>query len=70
MERSLQEFGPLGPLFTFVSWLIAVFLVAVSGLALGEYAASSEWYRAVAAPRHRTRPAPDPTGPDGPHAHP
>jgi membrane protein len=41
MDRSLQEFGPLGPVFTFLSWLIAVFLVAVSGLALGEYIASS-----------------------------
>ncbi|MFF7792887.1 YhjD/YihY/BrkB family envelope integrity protein [Streptomyces sp. NPDC007991] len=45
MERSLEEFGPLGPVFTFLSWLIAVFLVAVSGLALGEYVASSRWYR-------------------------
>ncbi|MGW1749301.1 hypothetical protein ACWCRD_27570 [Streptomyces sp. NPDC002092] len=42
MERSLEEFGPLGPVFTFLSWLIAVFLVAVSGLALGEYVASCE----------------------------
>ncbi|GAA2294212.1 hypothetical protein GCM10010234_39730 [Streptomyces hawaiiensis] len=48
MERSLDEFGPLGPVFTFLSWLIAVFLVAVSGLALGEYVASTAWYRAAA----------------------
>jgi len=48
MERSLDEFGPLGPVFTFHSWLIAVFLVAVSGLALGEYVASTAWYRAAA----------------------
>ncbi|MFF7641974.1 hypothetical protein [Streptomyces canus] len=27
----------LGPVLTFLSWLIAVFLVAVSGPALGEY---------------------------------
>ncbi|MFF6916447.1 ribonuclease BN [Streptomyces sp. NPDC012466] len=51
MERSLEEFGPLGPVFTFLSWLIAVFLVAVSGLALGEYIASTTWYRAAAPPR-------------------
>ncbi|MGI5197293.1 YhjD/YihY/BrkB family envelope integrity protein [Streptomyces sp. CA-288835] len=51
MERSLQEFGPLGPVFTFLSWLIAVFLVAVSGLALGQYVASSDWYRTAAVPR-------------------
>ncbi|MFE9648039.1 hypothetical protein ACFYO0_28785 [Streptomyces sp. NPDC006365] len=57
MERSLQEFGPLGPVFTFLSWLIAVFLVAVSGLALGQYVASSDWYRAAAVPR-RTRAEP------------
>ncbi|GAA3979743.1 YhjD/YihY/BrkB family envelope integrity protein [Streptomyces plumbiresistens] len=57
MERSLQEFGPLGPVFTFLSWLIAVFLVAVSGLALGQYVASSDWYRTAAVPR-RTRPEP------------
>ena len=48
MERSLDEFGPLGPVFTFLSWLIAVFLVAVSGLALGEYVASTTWYRTSA----------------------
>ncbi|MFF0886139.1 ribonuclease BN [Streptomyces sp. NPDC003456] len=47
MERSLREFGPLGPVFSFLSWLIAVFLVAVSGLALGEYLASTTWYRAA-----------------------
>lgn len=57
MERSLQQFGPLGPVFTFLSWLIAVFLVAVSGLALGQYVASSDWYRTAAAPR-RARPEP------------
>ncbi|MFF1302189.1 YhjD/YihY/BrkB family envelope integrity protein [Streptomyces sp. NPDC058307] len=55
MERSLREFGPLGPVFTFVSWLIAVFLVAVSGLALGEYVASTDWYRTAAVPRSLTR---------------
>lgn len=49
MERSLAEFGPLGPVFTFLSWLIAVFLTAVSGLALGEYVASTTWYRTAAA---------------------
>ncbi|GAA2231940.1 YhjD/YihY/BrkB family envelope integrity protein [Streptomyces indiaensis] len=48
MERSLHEFGPLGPVFTFLSWLIAVFLVAVSGLALGEYVSSTPWYRTAA----------------------
>ncbi|MFD8525217.1 YhjD/YihY/BrkB family envelope integrity protein [Streptomyces capillispiralis] len=53
MERSLDEFGPLGPVFTFLSWLIAVFLVAVSGLALGEYVASTSWYRTAAPPRSR-----------------
>ncbi|NGO07109.1 YihY/virulence factor BrkB family protein [Streptomyces sp. HC44] len=57
MERSLREFGPLGPVFTFLSWLIAVFLVAVSGLALGQYVASSTWYRTAAGPR-RTRAEP------------
>jgi membrane protein len=57
MKRSLQEFGPLGPVFTFLSWLITVFLVAVSGLALGEYVASSHWYRTAAASRReRTEP--------------
>ncbi|WP_052411829.1 YhjD/YihY/BrkB family envelope integrity protein [Streptomyces sp. NRRL S-118] len=57
MERSLDEFGPLGPVFTFLSWLIAVFLVAVSGLALGEYVSSTSWYRSAALPRRgRTGP--------------
>ncbi|MFJ4355847.1 ribonuclease BN [Streptomyces massasporeus] len=55
MERSLDEFGPLGPVFTFLSWLIAVFLVAVSGLALGEYVASTTWYRTSALRRMLTR---------------
>jgi membrane protein len=56
MERSLDEFGPLGPVFTFLSWLIAVFLVAVSGLAAGEYVASTSWYRRVAARVRREGP--------------
>ncbi|MEV6940842.1 YhjD/YihY/BrkB family envelope integrity protein [Streptomyces sp. NPDC051172] len=62
MERSLKNFGPLGPVFTFLSWLIAVFMVAVSGLALGEYVASSEWYRAAAArsPARGEAPGPGP----------
>ena len=55
MARSLDEFGPLGPVFTFLSWLIAVFLVAVSGLALGEAVASSAWYRRTFAARHGAR---------------
>ncbi|WP_298551912.1 ribonuclease BN [Streptomyces luteogriseus] len=55
MERSLDEFGPLGPVFTFLSWLIAVFLVAVSGLALGEYVASTTWYRTSVLGRTLTR---------------
>ncbi|MEU0177118.1 ribonuclease BN [Streptomyces massasporeus] len=55
MERSLEEFGPLGPVFTFLSWLIAVFLVAVSGLALGEHVASTTWYRTSALRRMFTR---------------
>lgn len=58
MERSLDEFGPLGPVFTFLSWLIAVFLVAVSGLALGEYVASTSWYRTAATLRRRGRTGP------------
>jgi membrane protein len=56
MERSLDEFGPLGPVFTFLSRLIAVFLVAVSGLAAGEYVASTSWYRSVAARVRREGP--------------
>ncbi|MFF8293113.1 ribonuclease BN [Streptomyces sp. NPDC016309] len=51
MERSLDDFGLLGPVFTFLSWLIAVFLVAVSGLALGEAVAASGWYRTAFAAR-------------------
>ncbi|MFI9587358.1 hypothetical protein ACIHCQ_37325 [Streptomyces sp. NPDC052236] len=53
MERSLDELGTLGPVFTFLSWLIAVLPVAVSGLALGEYIASISWYRTAAAPHSR-----------------
>ncbi|MFF5965625.1 YhjD/YihY/BrkB family envelope integrity protein [Streptomyces collinus] len=55
MDRSLEEFGLLGPVFTFLSWLIAVFLVAVSGLALGEAVATSAWYRRALGARHRPR---------------
>ena len=66
MERSLHEFGPLGPVFTFLSWLIGVFLVAVSGLAVGEGIASSAWYRRLSAPLLRL---PDRDG-DGSPAHP
>ncbi|AYC37083.1 ribonuclease BN [Streptomyces griseorubiginosus] len=53
MERSLAEFGPLGPVFTFLSWLIGVFLVAVSGLAAGEVVATGAWYRKASAPLFR-----------------
>ncbi|MEU6217491.1 ribonuclease BN [Streptomyces sp. NPDC047022] len=56
MQRSLDEFGPLGPVFTFQSWLISVFLVAVSGLALGATIASSAWYGGIHAHPHRVRP--------------
>ncbi|MFI2720813.1 hypothetical protein ACH5AI_31500 [Streptomyces collinus] len=55
MDRSLAEFGLLGPVFTFLSWLIAVFLVAVSGLALGEAVATSGWYRRVLGTRRLPR---------------
>jgi membrane protein len=51
MERGLRESGPLGPVLTFLFWLTAVFLVAVSGLALGQYVASTDWYRTAAVPR-------------------
>jgi membrane protein len=47
MERSLEEFGPLGPVFTLLSWLISFFLVAICGMALGEAVATSAWYRAA-----------------------
>ncbi|MEV7072376.1 YhjD/YihY/BrkB family envelope integrity protein [Streptomyces sp. NPDC093990] len=66
MERSLDEFGPLGPVFTFLSWLIGVFLVAVSGLAAGEGVASSAWYRSARLLRRRAPVA----GPAGAPAHP
>jgi membrane protein len=44
MDRSLAEFGPLGPVFTLPSWLITVSLVAVAGLAAGRMVASSHWF--------------------------
>ncbi|RSS78278.1 YhjD/YihY/BrkB family envelope integrity protein [Streptomyces sp. WAC06614] len=44
MERSYGEFGPLGPVFTLLSWLITAFMVAVTGLAVGESLATSAWY--------------------------
>ncbi|GGZ84073.1 YhjD/YihY/BrkB family envelope integrity protein [Streptomyces echinoruber] len=53
MRRSFDEFGPLGPVFTFLSWLIAVFLVAVTGLALGRWIAASAWFAALHPPRVR-----------------
>lgn len=55
MQRSLDEFGPLGPAFTLLSWLIGVFVVAVSGLALGQAVATSAWYRDTVAFGGRTR---------------
>ncbi|MGW5615275.1 ribonuclease BN [Streptomyces sp. NPDC003877] len=53
MERSLAEFGVLGPVFTFLSWLIAIFLGSVCGLALGESVATAGWYRALCTARDR-----------------
>ncbi|WAP58446.1 YhjD/YihY/BrkB family envelope integrity protein [Streptomyces sp. S465] len=44
MARGLADFGPLGPVFTLLTWLIVVFLVAVAGLAAGPAVASSAWY--------------------------
>jgi membrane protein len=47
MRRGFEEFGPLGPVFTLLSWLIGIFLVAIAGMALGEAVATSTWYRAA-----------------------
>ncbi|MFG2294428.1 YhjD/YihY/BrkB family envelope integrity protein [Streptomyces sp. NPDC048603] len=44
MQRGYQEFGPLGPVFTLLTWLITVFVVAVVGLTLGQWAGTSAWY--------------------------
>lgn len=44
MNRSLADFGPLGPVFTLLSWLIAAFLIVVAGLAIGRLVACSTWY--------------------------
>ncbi|MFE2180129.1 YhjD/YihY/BrkB family envelope integrity protein [Streptomyces sp. NPDC059455] len=57
MARSLGDFGPLGPVFTLLTWLIVVFLIAVAGLAAGPAVASSAWYaRTIRPPRGRERP--------------
>lgn len=57
MARSLADFGPLGPVFTLLTWLIVVFLIAVAGLAVGPAVASSAWYaRTIRLPRGRERP--------------
>jgi membrane protein len=55
MRRSLDEFGPLGPVFTFQSWLIAIFLVTVSGLAVGRWIAGSAWLPLLHPPWVRPR---------------
>ncbi|MEU7242271.1 ribonuclease BN [Streptomyces sparsogenes] len=44
MNRSLGDFGPLGPVFTLLSWLIVMFLIVVAGLAIGQLVATSAWY--------------------------
>ncbi|MGY0057739.1 YhjD/YihY/BrkB family envelope integrity protein [Streptomyces sp. LZ34] len=44
VDRSLADYGPLGPVFTLLSWLVAVFLIVVAGLAIGRLVASSAWY--------------------------
>ncbi|MER6141518.1 ribonuclease BN [Streptomyces sparsogenes] len=44
MNRSLGDFGPLGPVFTLLSWLIVMFLIVVAGLAIGQLVATSTWY--------------------------
>ncbi|GAA1667851.1 YhjD/YihY/BrkB family envelope integrity protein [Streptomyces yatensis] len=57
MARSLADFGPLGPVFTLLTWLIVVFLIAVAGLATGPAVASSAWYaRTIRLLRGRERP--------------
>ncbi|MEU1941777.1 YhjD/YihY/BrkB family envelope integrity protein [Streptomyces sp. NPDC020125] len=57
MARSLADFGPLGPVFTLLTWLIVVFLIAVAGLAAGPAVASSAWYaRTIRLSRGRERP--------------
>ncbi|AEM81536.1 YhjD/YihY/BrkB family envelope integrity protein [Streptomyces violaceusniger] len=56
MARSLADFGPLGPVFTLLTWLIVVFLIAVAGLAVGPAVASSAWYARTIRPlRDRER---------------
>ncbi|MGY0017435.1 YhjD/YihY/BrkB family envelope integrity protein [Streptomyces sp. cg35] len=61
LDRSLAQFGPLGMVFTALSWLIVLFTVVCAGIAAG-YVIAHE--RPVA--RRLRTPAPDPAAPGRP----
>lgn len=44
LEKSSDQFGPLGYAFTLMTWLIVAGYVIVIGLACGQLAASSPWF--------------------------
>ncbi|WP_411102949.1 YhjD/YihY/BrkB family envelope integrity protein [Streptomyces sp. cmx-4-9] len=43
VERSMQEFGPLGSVFVLLSWLIALFFVIAAAIAVGQVLAHEPW---------------------------
>ncbi|GAA3377285.1 hypothetical protein GCM10020367_52370 [Streptomyces sannanensis] len=57
LDRSLAEFGPLGAVFTMLSWLIAVYVVVVVALTLGQVVATSRPFAVLlGSPRRGRRP--------------
>ncbi|MEU5685111.1 ribonuclease BN [Streptomyces venezuelae] len=47
LQRSVERYGPLGSVFTLLSWLIVFFTVVAAGIALGQVFAQEERVRRV-----------------------
>ncbi|WP_405706181.1 YihY/virulence factor BrkB family protein [Streptomyces xanthophaeus] len=73
VERSLREFGPLGSVFVLLSWLIGLFFVITTAIAVGYVLAHEPWAArrlhtpaAADEPKRAAPGADDPTEPAGP----
>ncbi|MEU2431628.1 YhjD/YihY/BrkB family envelope integrity protein [Streptomyces sp. NPDC007861] len=72
LDRSLAEYGSVGPVFTLLSWLIVICVAIAVGLTAGAVLAQEPWlarrlgtHERGAEPWHRPGSRPPP-GPDGP----
>ncbi len=58
MSQSVQQFGPYGVVFTFLSWLIVIFAAVTLAISLGRVVAEDEKVARVLGPVRRPAPGP------------